>query len=107
MVQTCEWPLLQEVSNNYPKFCVENLRSSLALKTVDGYYTEDSTRQPEKHRQEGECFGRAPLTTVVVVAERYSAPCPCTAAVLTIEPVDEGTEDSGPASGEDFTSLLA
>jgi hypothetical protein len=70
---------------------------------MDGYYTENSSGQPKKQGQEGERFNSAPLTTSVVTTKRHAAPRPRTAAVLTIEPVDQGPENSGPSSGEDYT----
>jgi hypothetical protein len=89
--------------HDHSKIVGWNLRCSSALKTVDGYYTEDSSSQPKKQGQERESFNSAPLTTSVVTTKRHAAPRPRTAAVLTIEPVHKGSENSGPASGEDYT----
>jgi hypothetical protein len=71
---------------------------------VDSDYAQDSSSEPEAHGQERESLSSLPLTAVVATAEGHTAPSPGIATVVVVEPGNQDTKDSSPASGEDYKS---
>lgn len=69
---------------------------------MDGKHTENEGSEPEDERQEGKSLSRAPLAAVVASAKREASPVPCRATIDAVEVADEETEDSSPASSEDY-----
>lgn len=86
---------------------LSTVNSSTAVETVDGEYTKDESSEPEDEGEEGEGLSSTPLTAVVAAAEREARPVPGAAAVDTLEPPDEDTEDSSPTSSEDKVGDVA